>query len=142
MCICKGCSCKLFLFFMLFEFLSFKRQSQLSLIIRKNTKVSITLKNYLEKKKFLIAQTLFQTFFFFETDFHYITKAGFKLMILLPQLPKYWDYKCALPCLTLFQDFKTYFQNATLQTVQIVNIFSSTSILLIKSLHFIKQINT
>jgi hypothetical protein len=30
--------------------------------------------------------------FFFKTWFHYIAQAGVKLMILLPQLPKFWNH--------------------------------------------------
>jgi hypothetical protein len=33
----------------------------------------------------------------FETESHYVTLAGLKLEIFLS--PKYWDYRCALPCL-------------------------------------------
>jgi hypothetical protein len=28
---------------------------------------------------------------------HYVAQAALKLVILLPQLPEYWDYMCALP---------------------------------------------
>lgn len=29
----------------------------------------------------------------FEIDFHYVTQSGSKLTILLPQFPKFWDYR-------------------------------------------------
>ena len=37
---------------------------------------------------------------------HYIAEAGFEPVILLSQLPKYWDYRHAPPLLALFLFFK------------------------------------
>jgi hypothetical protein len=35
---------------------------------------------------------------FLETGSHYVTQAGLRLKILLPQPPQCWDYKCVPPC--------------------------------------------
>jgi hypothetical protein len=37
---------------------------------------------------------------FFETGSHYVVQVGLKLLILLPQLPKHWNYRHTPPCLT------------------------------------------
>lgn len=34
---------------------------------------------------------------FFEQVCHHIAQAGLEFMTLLPQLPKYWDYRYAVP---------------------------------------------
>jgi hypothetical protein len=39
---------------------------------------------------------------FFETRSHFISQAGLKLCILLPQFSQCWDYSCVLPCLDIF----------------------------------------
>jgi hypothetical protein len=36
----------------------------------------------------------FSLFFFFEIGAYYVAQAGLKLLILLPQPPKCWDYRC------------------------------------------------
>jgi hypothetical protein len=41
---------------------------------------------------------VFVVIFFFKTESHYIAQVGLKLMILLPQPPGCWDYRCAPPC--------------------------------------------
>jgi hypothetical protein len=35
--------------------------------------------------------------FFFETAFHYVTLAGFKLKIILPEFLECWDYRRTPP---------------------------------------------
>jgi hypothetical protein len=42
---------------------------------------------------------LFIFFEFFETGSHYVAQVGLKLMNLLTQPPKYWDYRCEPACL-------------------------------------------
>jgi hypothetical protein len=36
---------------------------------------------------------------FFETRLHYVTQACIELVMLFPQCPAYWDYRCTPPCL-------------------------------------------
>jgi hypothetical protein len=43
---------------------------------------------------FCVCFICFSFFFFFEVGFCYVAQAGLKLMILLPQSPRCWDYKC------------------------------------------------
>jgi hypothetical protein len=40
------------------------------------------------------------------TMYHYVPHTGLILMILLPQPPRFWDYRHVLPCLAL-ELFKT-----------------------------------
>jgi hypothetical protein len=57
-------------------------------------------------------------FGFFETGSPYVGQAGLKLLVLLPQPPQYWDYKCEPPHLALrnFLDdgMKTTLENTLL----------------------------
>jgi hypothetical protein len=48
--------------------------------------------------------TVYSYILFFQTGSHYEAQAGLKLPILLPQPPKYWDYRRALlhPVVLLF----------------------------------------
>jgi hypothetical protein len=39
----------------------------------------------------------FWFFCFFETGSPYVAQAGLKFMILLPQPPECWDYRCVAP---------------------------------------------
>jgi hypothetical protein len=51
----------------------------------------------------LLSQLLSLFFFFFETGSHYIAQAqaGLEFTIVLPQPPKYWDYRYVSPLSTL-----------------------------------------
>jgi hypothetical protein len=44
-----------------------------------------------------LAYDIFACFFIFETGCHYLAQADLKLLILLPQPPGCWDYRCAPP---------------------------------------------
>jgi hypothetical protein len=43
--------------------------------------------------------------FYFKAESHSVVQAGLKLKIFLPQPPKFWDYICAPPHLTLDNSF-------------------------------------
>jgi hypothetical protein len=49
------------------------------------------------KKFFIFLSFCWFVCLFFETQSYYVAKADLKLMILLPQSPKCWEYKCSPP---------------------------------------------
>jgi hypothetical protein len=50
------------------------------------------------------------SFWFFETEPHFVAQIGIKLMIFLPQPPECWGYKCVLPHWLLIPPFKNKFK--------------------------------
>jgi hypothetical protein len=85
----------------LFRFKGWWSGSSVARLSSKSEALSTNTSSAKKKKNYILL-----LFFTFETGFCCVVQVGLGLVILLPQPPEYWDYRCA-PLCPLFFDIKS-----------------------------------